>query len=177
MKPSAAIDALIRGLGRLNEALAKAGLAAAAVFLAAMTLLVLTQVVFRYGFNSSLGWSEELGKTMMVWLTFLVAPPAYRRSLNVSIDIFAEAFPDRARHLLDLFLNVIVAWILGVFLLESLDFVQRGSAASAATLPIAMAWFYTIVPVSLAAMLLVAIELILRGLRRLTIGTYSGSGT
>lgn len=176
MTVASAIDAGIRALGRVNAGFAKASLAVAAAFLAAMTLIVLTQVVFRYGLNDSLAWSEELAKTMMVWLTFLVAPAAYRRGLNVAIDIFAEAFPARARQALNIALNLVVAWILGVFFVESFAFVARGTAATAATLPVKMAWFYSILPVSFAAMLLVAAEIILLEARRLVAGTTGKGG-
>lgn len=169
-----ATETTLRLLGRLNAVLGRAGLAIAATFLAIMTVLVLAQVVFRYGFNASLGWSEELGKTMMVWMAFLVTPAAYRRGLNVAIEIFAEAFPYRVRLIANLLINAAVAWILAVFLHESLDFVARGMSASAATLPVRMGWFYLVVPVSLAAMLLVAAELLLRDLLRLFRGADSG---
>jgi len=169
-----ATETILRLLGRINATLDRAGLAVAATFLAIMTILVLAQVVFRYGFNASLGWSEELSKTMMVWMAFLVAPAAYRRGLNVAIEIFVEAFPRRARLVANLLINTSVAWILAVFLGESLDFVARGMSATAATLPIKMGWFYTIVPVSFAAMLLVAAELLLRDLQSLLTGGRRG---
>lgn len=160
----------VRRLGAFNSKVSLAMRNIAAAFLGVMTIVVLTQVFFRYVLNESLPWSEELSKAMMVWVAFLVAPWGYRMGLNVSIAVFADAFPARPRRILEISINVLVLWIVGVFFGESLDFVGRGMEAKAATLPMAMAWFYAIVPVAFAALFLVGLELILRNLGGLMIG-------
>ena len=158
---------LIDVLARLNEAVSVAARNFAGGLVMAMTLIVLLQVFFRYVVNDSLTWTEELAKIMMVWSAFLVAPWAYRMGANVSIDLFAEALPEGLRRALQLLLNALVLWIVAVFFQESLEFWQRGLAIRAATIPLAMAWFYSIVPVGFAAIFLVGCELVLRNLMTL----------
>lgn len=51
-----------------------------------MALLVAVQVFCRYVLNSSLFWSEELARYMMVWLSFLGATVAYYRHLHPGVD-------------------------------------------------------------------------------------------
>lgn len=149
-------------LGKLNATIARAGCNMAAVLLAFMVTIVLAQVFFRYVLNDAFGWSEEIAKVMMVWVTFLVSPWAYRYGAFVSVDMFIEPFSEKFRVWLGLFINLLVLWALYVFLIEGIDFWQRGKATLAATLTIELAWFYSIVPISFLALILVGLEINLR---------------
>jgi len=51
-----------------------------------MALLVAVQVFCRYALNSSLFWSEELARYMLVWLSFFGATVAYYRHLHPGVD-------------------------------------------------------------------------------------------
>ncbi len=64
-----------------------------------MTLVVATQVFFRYVLNQSLFWSEELARFQLVWLSFLGASVAYRRQVHPGIDVLASRMPDFVRKL------------------------------------------------------------------------------
>ncbi|MEE4240104.1 MAG: TRAP transporter small permease, partial [Desulfopila sp.] len=55
-----------------------------------MTLIVIAQVFFRYILNSSLFWSEELARYLLVWITFLGATSAYYRGIHPGIDILTQ---------------------------------------------------------------------------------------
>ncbi|KPJ76164.1 MAG: C4-dicarboxylate ABC transporter permease [Deltaproteobacteria bacterium SG8_13] len=55
-----------------------------------MALVVAMQVFFRYVLNHSLFWSEELARFMLVWLSFLGASAAYKRSLHPGVDILTS---------------------------------------------------------------------------------------
>ena len=156
-----AAGAISRSLGRFNEAVGVAGRNLAGGLLAIMTLVILIQVVSRYVFNSSIAWSEELSKSLMVWTAFLVAPWAFRHGANVSIDIFAEALPFRVRAALALAITALTLWILSVFFIESLSFVARGMQSRSATLPVPTGVFYLIAPAGLGAMILVGVERLL----------------
>jgi TRAP-type C4-dicarboxylate transport system permease small subunit len=57
-----------------------------------------------------------------------------------------------------------------MFLLEGIAFVGRGATLVATALPVGMGWVYSIVPVSLAALLLVSVEAVLRLLHDLLAG-------
>lgn len=149
-------------LAPINRSVGMAGVKIAAVFLAIMVVVVLAQVLFRYILNDSLAWAEELAKAMMVWMAFLVAPLAMRSGANVSIEMLADALPIRLRIFLQLIIGAAVIWVLSLFLIESIGLWQRGLTVSAASLPVKMAFFYSIVPVGFIALQLVAIELFLR---------------
>ena len=157
-----AFDNAAAFLGRINAPIARIGCVTAGGFLIIMTATVMVQVISRYIFNSSLGWSEELSKTMMVWMAFLVAPWSWRESATVTIELFTEAMPERLRTGLQLALTLLVLLILTIFLIESFGFVARGMQAHSATLKIPNGYFYLIVPVGLLSLLMVGVELAFR---------------
>lgn len=162
---------VIAALAAVNEHIARWGRAGAGVVLAAMLVVITLQVVSRYVFNSSLSWTEELSKSLMVWSAFLVAPWALRTGANVGVDIFLEAMPKRARYLTELVVSAIILWILVVLLSESLDFVARGFKGRMATLPVTTGYVYLVMPVSIGAMILAGAEVALRQLGELLSGT------
>ncbi len=149
-------------LSVVNERFSVIARNSAGLLLMAMTAIVLVQIVFRYVLNDSLIWTEEVSKTMMVWAAFLVAPWAYRNGANVNIQIFTDELPATLRRLLRAVLNALVIWIIVVFWLHSFGMVERGFSIRTASLPIPIGWFFSIVPLAFAGMLLVGIELLLR---------------
>ncbi len=134
----------------------------AGLLLVAMVAIVILQIIFRYVLNDSLIWPEELSKTMMVWTAFLVAPWAYRNGANVRIEIFSDAFPPLLLRVSMLFIRLLILWIVCVFFFESFGFWQRGQTVRADSIPVQIAWFYSIVPVAFLLLLSVGIEQVVR---------------
>jgi len=153
---------LIDRLAAVNGPLTRVGRDLAGMLLAAMVALAVAQILARAIFDYSLDWAEELARMALVWSVFLVAPYAYRRGLHVAITTFSEAFSAMALLVVSVVLNLLVVWIAGLLLVESVDFVRRGMTIVASTLPFRMAWVYSIVPAALVALILVGIELVLR---------------
>jgi TRAP-type C4-dicarboxylate transport system permease small subunit len=149
-------------LAKINEYACESARKFAGLLLIAMLVVVILQIVFRYVLNDSLIWTEELAKTMMVWTALLVAPWAYRAGANIRIELFVNEMPRTFRKSLELLLNLLVLWIVIVFLHESLGFWQRGLTVRADSLPIQVAWFYTVIPLALSLLLLVGAEQVLR---------------
>lgn len=74
------------------------------------------QVFFRYVLNASLFWSEELGRVLLVQLTFFGAAVAYRAGAHIGVDtVVCRLSPAgrnmaaRCTHLASLFLFVVMA--------------------------------------------------------------------
>ena len=158
----------IQSLGAFNKHVTKTGRNLAGIFLIAMTIIILIQIISRYIFNSPFGWTEELSKALMVWTAFLVAPWSYRAGALVSIDFFAEAMPARFRQISGIIITLLCLWIIGILFMESLGFVLGGIGTKAASLPVPVSLFYAITPVSFASLFLVGIEHLARGIDEIT---------
>lgn len=59
--------------------------------LSVMVAVIILQVFFRYALNSSLPWPDEAARFLMLWMTGLIAPSAYRWGGFVAIDIISPA--------------------------------------------------------------------------------------
>lgn len=68
-----------------------------ALCLAAMGILVLGNVVLRYGFNSGLVFSEEISRLLFVWLTFLGTILASREHAHLGVDSLVRRLPHGGR--------------------------------------------------------------------------------
>lgn len=162
------LDKSIALLQRVNQGFAWIGKYLSLSLMATMTVIILLQVFYRYVLNAPLSWTEEVARFMMVWMTFLIAPIAYRKGWNVAIDMFSAMLKGRAHYVLQLVLDILVMLIIVMFLkilLEERGIVARGWGRSASSFDMTMFWVYLAMPVGVGAMALVGLELILDGIR------------
>lgn len=97
-----------------NDAVLPIGRWIAIVAIGLMVLVILAQVFFRYILNSALPWPDEAARFLMLWMTGLLAPMAYRRGGFVAIDMLKEALPAVLGGLLTLVLLLISGAVLAV---------------------------------------------------------------
>ena len=144
----------------------------AIVALGLMVLAILLQVFFRYVLNNALPWPDEAARFMMLWMTGLVAPSAYRWGSFVSIDIMV----DRVGRRIGAALNLCILLMGLAVLIVALNFAQKHIASgwlfnsSSLRLPLdliglesvrlKLAWMYMSLPVGFGLMVLVSVELI-----------------
>jgi len=83
-----------------------------------MALLVAVQVFCRYILNSSLFWSEELARYMLVWLSFFGATVAYYRNLHPGVDTITSRLSASKQRITQLLVHAITI-ILGVIMVIS----------------------------------------------------------
>ena len=69
------------------------------VALALMVVLVFTNVVLRYAFNSGLTVSEELSRWLFVWMTFLGGVVALNERAHLGTDSLISRLPVAGRKL------------------------------------------------------------------------------
>jgi TRAP-type C4-dicarboxylate transport system permease small subunit len=69
------------------------------VCLGAMVLMVLGNVILRYGFNSGITASEELSRFLFVWLTFVGAVVGLREGAHLGVDTLVRKLPVLGRRL------------------------------------------------------------------------------
>ena len=80
-------------LGRLNSAVLTLGLWLGAGALGIMLVFILVQVFFRYILGDALAWSEEASRFLMLWMTGLMVPTAFRQGGFVAITMILDIFP------------------------------------------------------------------------------------
>lgn len=167
---------ILRPLQFLNDHVLRLGRGIAIVAIALMVFCILLQVFMRYVLNNALPWPEEAARFLMLWMTGLIAPSAYRRGGFVSIDMLQMALPARAAALLQLALLLLATIVLVVGLQLGIKHVNSGWLFRSSSLYVPMeligqkgfklklAWMYMSLYVGLILLLAVNAELILRSL-------------
>lgn len=87
-----------------------------------MALLVVAQVFCRYILNSSLFWSEELARYMLVWLSFIGATVAYYRGLHPGVDIVTSRLPQSGQKIAGQLVHLITMAVALVMLIAGSRF-------------------------------------------------------
>ena len=82
---------------RFIDGFCRALTALMAAMLVLMVVLVFGNVVLRYGFNSSITVSEELGRWLFVWITFMGAVVALRERSHLGTDVLVARLSPRGK--------------------------------------------------------------------------------
>ena len=165
---------LLKGLIGFNTIILRLGRQLAWIAIGLMVVIILIQVYFRYVLNSALPWPDEAARFLMLWMTGFIAPSAYRWGGFVSIEMLFRMLPSRIVKIVTLMLLMISLLVLVVGLQFGLKHVESGWLFSSSSLKwplhligmeairVKLAWMYLSLPVGLAMMTLVNVELIIK---------------
>ena len=134
------------------------------VMLGLMVAFTTAQIVCRTWFTS-LAWSEEATRFLLIWSTFLGASCVYRHNGNIAIALFQELFPEKARRGLRAAVHAVCLVLFCVLLYYGALYCGR-QVRTAAAIPIQMKYVYLCLPLSMAIMALHAAVML--------VGTWRG---
>lgn len=101
-------------LARVDGGVARVELAVSIVTLCLVVLSTSLGVLFRYGLDSPLTWSNELGMLSLLWLTFVGAALLYRERGHIAVDMLSQSLPSQAQRTLSRVLIVLMATSIGI---------------------------------------------------------------
>ena len=171
--------AVLKPLAGFNTLLLRMGRNIAWVAMGLMVLIIILQVVFRYVLGNALAWPDEGARFLMLWMTALIAPTAYRWGGFVSIEMVKDMLPVRIGAFLGLVLLALSLVVLVYGFRLGLNHVNSGWLFNSSSLKlpleflglglerIKLAWMYMSLPVGLLLMILVNIELCLKAIAHL----------
>lgn len=145
-------------LDSFNTVMLRSCLRAAVVCLVGMTAITLIQVGARYLFSSPFAWPEEVARMLMVWMTFLVIPGAYRDGLLIRLDSVTSRIPEKLQSKLDTLIHFGLLLLFVVLLFESVWLVQKGSVIRASSVNIPMGLVFSVMPFSFLLLIAVSLE-------------------
>lgn len=163
-------------LHKINTFFLRIGRNFAWVAILLMVVVIMIQVFFRYILNNALPWPDEVARFLMLWMTGLIAPSAYRWGGFVSIDILERFLPKLLSNLLILFLLTLSLGVLIIGFELGLKHINAGWIFSSSSIKIPfhliggkaeaikLAWMYMSLPVGIFFMISVNIELIFRNI-------------
>ncbi|WP_258876237.1 TRAP transporter large permease subunit [Fusobacterium animalis] len=96
----------------------------------------------RYIFNNSLSWSEELGKFLFVWISWLGISIGAKRKEHIKITMFIDKVSPKLKCLCDILSELIIFGICAVTAYYGLELVISQSQIFFAGIKISMSWGY-----------------------------------
>lgn len=70
----------------------------AAFFITVTTILVIINIIMRYGLNSGIVWAEEAATGCFVWSVFIGAVAVFKHRGHVGVDIVVNLLPRSVRY-------------------------------------------------------------------------------
>ena len=126
-------------------------------------MIVMTCVIFfittftvftRYLINYVPSWSEEIPRYLLVWITYLGAALAIKYKEHISLDVFFNLLPLKARQVGHLFLNGLIAIVAVIMVVYGIGLVNHFGDDKMESIPLTNFWLYLVMPISGTLMLL-----------------------
>ena len=171
---------IFKFLQDINTFILRIGRQLAWIAILLMVIVIIIQVFFRYVLNNALPWPDEVARFLMLWMTGLIAPSAYRWGGFVSIDMFERFLPRILANLLIFIILIISLTVLLIGFEMGLKHINAGWIFSSSSIKIPfsliggkteamkLAWMYMSLPIGIFLLILVNIELVLRNILSFT---------
>ncbi|WP_269758344.1 TRAP transporter small permease [Thalassobacillus sp. C254] len=136
------------------------------ITLGSMAVIIAYQVFSRYVLGTSLSWSEELLRYLMVWVVFLGAAVALREKSLIGIEMFVERFPETIHRILKVF-SYIVCMVFFIFIMyKGINVLESVSNQRSPAMRISMVWPYAAMPIGAFFMLLNSVAVLIEMFRK-----------
>lgn len=90
---------LLKAYSRFLDVVEKVFLIILGLLLAAMTAIMVYQVILRYVFHHPNVWAEEVVKFMFAWVCFVGSPICMRHNSHLKVDFLLTKLPEGIRYI------------------------------------------------------------------------------
>jgi len=118
-----------------------------AALIGVITLQIISRVLF-----TAVGWTEEVARFLLVWMTFLAGTLAFQRGRHIAVTFAVDALPLAARRIVRLAALAVVLALLIALMVIGYRYMQVQSFQKSASLRISMTYIYAVMPVCAAIM-------------------------
>ncbi|RKF30731.1 ABC transporter permease [Paraburkholderia fungorum] len=146
-----AVDWVMHGVG-----------AVAACLVVAETVILLCGVIFRYGLNQPLIWSDELASILFSWLAMLGAVLALHRGTHMRLTAIVTRLPEKWRGWLEAVSALTVCTFVALIITPAIEHMNLQMPVSTPALQLPDGWRCAALPVGAALMLMAALARIAR---------------
>lgn len=109
---------------------------------AAMVGIIFFQVIMRYVFNNSLSWSEELGKFLFVWISWLGISIGHKRKEHIKITLVVDKLPHKLKMICEAISELILIVICGITMYYGVIMIAIQKNIPYAGIKISTSWGY-----------------------------------
>ncbi|WP_173933919.1 TRAP transporter small permease [Chelativorans sp. Marseille-P2723] len=122
------------------------------LLMASLATVGVLQIVFRYFVGSSLFWTEELSRYLLLWLVMFAAAIEVERGTHIAIRVLADLLPKVTQYWLErinLCLVLVFSLIIAIY---GMRLALNTMSQQTATMPFQVGFFYLAVPIGGALM-------------------------
>jgi TRAP-type C4-dicarboxylate transport system permease small subunit len=141
------LDKFLRLLGRVIEV----GVIFGSILIVGM---VVTEVILRKGFGSSLIVTEELARYLLVWVVFLASAIGVRNKSHIRINALVKHLSPRVQIILAVCAQAMSLIFLGLLFVESLRILPSQFSQMCICFDVPMVCFYIAIPIGCVLMAL-----------------------
>ena len=121
------------------------------VTLLVMSVVIFWQVVCRYVLKSSLPWSEELSRYLLVWTSFIGGAYGVRLGAHIGVEAFTLLLPKKAQKALNIVVMIACLILCAVICKFGFEIVQtqlsKNQLSPAMRIP--MGYMYAAIPIGM----------------------------
>lgn len=138
----------MRVIARLAQGTERFVKAFTAVLMVLMVFATFAQVLFRYFFDYSLAWTEEVGRYLFVWICLFGVSLGYRVAEHSGYESLVAMAPASVRRWLLAAVDVLVAVFAIVVAVTSRDLIQAGMTQLTSATQFPISYVYLAFPLS-----------------------------
>jgi TRAP-type transport system small permease protein len=139
---------------KLVEVVNRAAETLTQVFLAAMVVVVFTQVIFRFIIQQPISWSEEVARYVFVGIIWMGAAVLVKDDGHPGMDLLTRSLPSSWRRAIRILVNLLVAATLGTVVVTGGQLMYANMSQPSPAMELPMGIPYAAIPLSAAIMLL-----------------------
>lgn len=113
-----------------------------------MVVVVSAQVISRYLFSSPFTWTEELGRYVFVWLTFLGMAYAVKTGGHIALDLLLKGLTGKAEKSLGTVIYLLIGIFGVLFTIGGTKLMALGVGQTSPSLSLPMEYVYVVIPIS-----------------------------
>lgn len=129
---------------------------------AIMVAAIFLQIIMRFVFNNSLVWSEELGKFIFVWISWLGISIGERKNEHIKITLITDKLPPLGKKISEIAAYTVLLVILAVTFYYAVTLVFFQIPVKYAGIKISTSWGYLSLVLGCGFMLLRVAGVIVR---------------
>lgn len=146
-----------------------------AIMLIAMSIIVFMQVICRFILKSSLPWSEEASRYLLVWVSFLGGAYGIRQGAHLGVEAFTLMLPKKVRGFVEILCMVIGIVLCCIIFKFGVDIVstQMRRVQYSPAMRIPMGYMYLAIPVGMVLFIIRYVQSIIDKIKEMRQGTGS----
>ncbi|HSO18132.1 MAG TPA: TRAP transporter small permease [Desulfosarcina sp.] len=140
-----------------------------ALLMAGMVVIISAQVWYRFILNDPLSWSEEAGRYLFVWISFMGAAAGVRYQVHLGIDLMDKILSTQAYRLVVVLVNLIIQVFLIMIIYWGFKILGIIQFQESPSMHISMRYPYMAVPVGGIFMLINSLRIMVAAIQNRTL--------